>query len=72
MFSTVFGAAVLGTMAPHAKAIVECQIAGKLAYDTIDHVPRIKSSEPGTKVLKRNEVIGKYEFKDVEFTYPTR
>ena len=72
MFSTVFGAATLGTMAPHAKAIAESQIAGKLAYDTIDHVPKIKSSEPGTKVLKREEVVGKYEFKDVEFTYPTR
>jgi len=58
MFSTVFGCATLGTMAPHAKAIAESQIAGKLAYDTIDHVPRIKSSEPGTKVLKREEVIG--------------
>lgn len=43
MFSTVFGAATAGTMAPHAKAIAESQIAGKLAYDTIDHVPKIRS-----------------------------
>jgi len=55
MFSTVFGAATLGTMAPHAKAIAESQIAGKLAYDTIDHVPKIKSNELGTKVLKSTE-----------------
>lgn len=72
MFSTVLGASTLGSMAPHAKAIVESQIAGKLAYDTIDHVPKLKSNEPGTKVLKREEVVGKYEFKDVEFKYPTR
>jgi hypothetical protein len=53
MFSTMFGAATLGTMSPHAKAIAESQIAGKLAYDTIDHVPKIKASELGTKVLHR-------------------
>jgi hypothetical protein len=53
MFSTVFGAVTGGTMAPHAKAIAESQIAGKLAYDTIDHVPKIRSSENGTKVLNR-------------------
>lgn len=54
MFSTVFGAATLGTMAPHSKAIAEAQIAGKLAYDTIDHVPKIKVDEKGTMKLDRN------------------
>ena len=54
MFSTVFGAATLGTMAPHSKAITEAQIAGKLAYDTIDHVPKIKVDEKGTMKLDRN------------------
>jgi len=72
MFSTVFGAATAGTMAPHAKAIAESQIAGKLAYDTIDHVPKIKQSEKGTKVLQREDMKGSYEFKNVEFTYPSR
>jgi ATP-binding cassette, subfamily B (MDR/TAP), member 1 len=43
-----------------------------LAYDTIDHVPKIKSEETGTKILKREEIKGKYEFKDVEFVYPSK
>ena len=72
MFSTVFGAATLGTMAPHLKAITEARIAGKLAYDTIDNVPKIKASEPGTKVVTSKETAGKYEFKDVSFVYPSR
>lgn len=72
MFSTVFGAATAGTMAPHMKAIAESQIAGKLAYDTIDNVPTIKSEEKGTTVLKRENVKGQYEFKNVDFVYPAR
>jgi ATP-binding cassette subfamily B (MDR/TAP) protein 1 len=72
MFSTVFSAMTLGSMAPHLKAIAEAQIAGKLAYDTIDHVPKIKAQEQGTKVLKREEVRGRYEFREVEFIYPSR
>jgi hypothetical protein len=36
MFSTIFGALQLGGVGPHAKAINEGQIAGKLAFDVID------------------------------------
>jgi hypothetical protein len=36
MFSTIFGALKLGVVGPHAKAINEGQIAGKLAFDVID------------------------------------
>lgn len=46
MFSTVFGAFSLGSMAPQFKAISEGQIAGKLAYDIIDNVPKVVSNDP--------------------------
>lgn len=72
MFSTVFGAATAGSMSPHLKAFSETQIAGKLAYDTIDHEPKIKSSEKGTTLASRAEIKGQYEFKNVQFNYPSR
>lgn len=36
MFSVVFGALQLGGALPHAKAIKDATIAGKLAFDVID------------------------------------
>ena len=72
MFSTVFGAATLGSMAPQFKAISEGQIAGKLAYDVINNVPKVVSNEKGSKVLTRDQLSGKYEFKNVNFSYPSR
>ena len=39
MFSVVFGAMQVGGMMPHMKAVSDSKIAGKLAFDVIDHVP---------------------------------
>lgn len=72
MFSTVFGAATLGTITPHTKAVSEGQIAGKLAYDTIDLVPKVLVDQKGTTKLTADQLKGRYEFKNVTFYYPTR
>jgi hypothetical protein len=46
MFSTIFGALNLGGMTPHLKAVNEGKIAGKLAFDVIDHVPAVPVDDP--------------------------
>ena len=45
MFATVFGFFTLGVMVPHSKAISEAGIAGKLAYDVIDHIPLVDPNQ---------------------------
>jgi len=71
MFAVVFGALNLGGGAPPMKAINEGKIAGKMAYDVIDGVPKVNVNKPG-KLVKREEMRGNIEFKNVSFTYPSR
>ena len=55
------------------KAVTEGKIAGKLAYEIIDHVPDVKVLVKGTyKLATDGTVNGRIEFKDVRFKYPTR
>lgn len=49
--------------------MTEGKIAGKLAYDVIDHQPLVV---PGKGNKDLGEVKGGIEFKDVDFRYPTR
>jgi hypothetical protein len=41
MFSVIFGSFNLGGAGPHIKSISEGKIAGKLAYDVMDHIPDV-------------------------------
>jgi len=41
MFAVVFGSFGVGASAPHISAAKEAQVAGKLAFEVIDHVPSI-------------------------------
>ena len=50
LFCVVFGAMMLGGAGPHLKAIQEGRVAGRIAFEAIDHVPSIKVNEPGTKL----------------------
>ena len=38
----------------------------------IDHKSEILPDEEGTKVLKREEVVGELTFENVNFVYPTK
>jgi len=72
LFCVVFGAMMAGGMAPHLKAIAEGRIAGRIAYEAIDTIPKIKVNEPGTRHIKSSDITGRIVFKDVHFTYPSR
>jgi len=50
MFSVVFGAFGLGGAGPHIASIAEGRIAGKIAFDVIDHKPSIDPFKKGKDV----------------------
>lgn len=74
MFAIVFGAFMIGMVMPHLKSISEGQIAAKLAYDVIDHTPKIDPNSGGQALEKvdRKTAEGTFEFKNVSFKYPSR
>jgi ATP-binding cassette subfamily B (MDR/TAP) protein 1 len=55
---------------PNIKAVVEGQLAGKLAYDIINRAPKINNNDEKSKKL--TNLSGRIEFKNVDFSYPTR
>lgn len=71
MFSVIFGAFNLGGAVPHIKALTEGRIAGKLAYNVMDHIPKVDPNKKGT-VIEKDKMIGRIEFKNVNFSYPSR
>eukprot|EP00347_Sterkiella_histriomuscorum_P022139 403331544 len=70
LFGVVFGIKSLGMATPNIKAIAEGKVAGKMAYDIIDRVPKIKIDEVNAQKLKN--IKGRIELKNVTFTYPSR
>jgi len=72
MFSVVFGAFNLGGAGPHIASIAEGRIAGKLAFSIIDKKPEVNSNESGKKVLRHEDIKGKIELKNINFTFPTK
>ena len=66
----IYGVFSLGLAVPNFQSIAEGKLAGKMAFDIIDRVPKIKlDQEDGEEV---GELKGKIEFKNVSFSYPTR
>jgi ABC-type multidrug transport system fused ATPase/permease subunit len=71
-FGIVFGVFSLAMANPNIKALTEGKVAGKLAYDIIERVPKILIDDPLATRIKENEKIGQIEFKNVSFSYPSR
>jgi ATP-binding cassette, subfamily B (MDR/TAP), member 1 len=69
-FGIMFGVFSLGMAAPNIKVVTEGRVAGKTAYDIIDREPKIKMDDALAKPI--GDVLGKIEFKNVTFRYPTR
>jgi ATP-binding cassette subfamily B (MDR/TAP) protein 1 len=61
----------LATAGQNIPAISGAKVAGKMAFDIIDHVPGVQSDEKGSMVVKREEMKGKIEFEKVCFNYPS-
>lgn len=72
LFCVIFGAFNLGAAGPHFNAISEGRIGGKLAFEVIDHIPSIVPDDKNAKNIDRQTVKGGFEFRNVNFNYPTR
>ena len=63
---------MLGGAGPHLKAIAEGRIAGRVAFENIDHVPAIKCNEKGSREVRNEDIQGEIRFSNVYFNYPSR
>lgn len=66
----VYGIFSLALITPNFKAISEGRVAGKMAYDIIEKVPKIPIDDEKAEEVR--EVEGDIEFRNVTFSYPTR
>jgi len=71
MFCVVFGAMQLGGAAPMIAAVSQGKVAAKLAYDTIDHKPKVDINPNGVK-FDPKKYTGQIKFDNVNFKYPSR
>jgi len=72
MFCVIIGCFQLGGIGTHIKLIAEGKVAGKLAFEVMDHVPGIVIDKKDSKQVVRDQIKGRIEFKNVNFTYPSR
>lgn len=71
IFNFIFGLLQLGKAVSMFKSISETEVAGQIAIEVIDRVPKVLPDEPGKKKLKCkvSDLQGRIEFKKVSFTY---
>jgi len=72
LFSVITGSFQLAGIANHTKVITESRVAAKFAFEVLDKKPKIVADEKGLISIKRDKIGGKIEFKNVNFTYPSR
>ncbi|CAG8462314.1 5329_t:CDS:10 [Acaulospora colombiana] len=71
-FAILIGAFSVGNAAPHITSVANAMGAAAKLFAVIDRVPPIDSSKESGKRLSRSEVQGRIEFKNVDFSYPSR
>ncbi|KAJ3269017.1 GTPase-activating protein [Terramyces sp. JEL0728] len=71
-FAVLIGAFSLGQLAPDLQAFAFGIGAGNKIFETIERVPPIDAYDKGGYKIPKDNVEGKIELKDVEFTYPSR
>lgn len=71
-FAVLIGAFALGGIAPDLQAFSYGIGAGTKIFATIDRIPAIDSYSDDGKKIRKDQVLGRIELKDVEFVYPSR
>ena len=61
----------MGGLGPAMTAVQQGRVAAKLAFDVIDKAPIVNPDIKG-EIISREQLKGQIEFKNVNFTYPTR
>lgn len=72
MLGIFIGAIVLGTSLPNLRSVVEGKVSGHVIYSTINRVPKIPVNDESKPSINKDKLLGHIEFKNVDFTYPTR
>jgi ABC-type multidrug transport system fused ATPase/permease subunit len=72
IMAVVISSIGLNAIGPNLQTITEAKVAGTLAFRVIDHKPKILPNEPGTTILNKDNVKGQIEFKNVNFSYPSK
>ena len=72
LFCVIMGCMQLGFSGVHLQGILEGRVAGKMVFDVIDHTPEMNKNQATAEKVVRSELKGHIEFKNVNFTYPTR
>lgn len=72
MFGIFLGAITLGGSMPQLKSIVEGKVSGYAIYSTIERTPSIRADDNPDRKVDKDKLVGNIEFKNVNFTYPTR
>ncbi|CAG8533060.1 15494_t:CDS:2 [Funneliformis mosseae] len=71
-FAVIIGAFSIGNAAPHFSSVGNALGAATKLFAVIKRVPTIDSSSNAGKNINRSELVGKIEFKNIKFHYPTR
>eukprot|EP00978_Attheya_sp_CCMP212_P033859 scaffold138886_cov47-Attheya_sp.AAC.1 len=72
IYGVILCATFFGLMAPMINALDLGRQAAVDVFDTIRRIPEIDSSSDEGIILKKEEVHGQVEFRDVIFSYPSR
>lgn len=70
-WSVLVGAVAVGKLGPNMSTIAEARGAASKLWCILDRVPRISSDLQG-EIVKEDSFKGKLEFKEVNFSYPSR
>ncbi|XP_076019746.1 ATP-dependent translocase ABCB1-like [Genypterus blacodes] len=70
LFSVLLGVFALGQASPHIQSLASARGAAHTAYSIIDSVPSIDSSSDAG--FKPDSIEGNIEFKNIDFSYPSR
>ena len=71
LFLLLVATIMFGSIGASMPAVAKAQIAGRFTFNVIEHIPEIKCNEEGSKVVKADEIKGKFEFENVCFNYPS-
>lgn len=72
MLAVTLGALNLGSSGPFIQAIQQGRVAGSLAFEVIDHVPKVNSRETGKTKVTNESIKGEIKFNNINFSYPLR
>ena len=70
LFCLIMGITRIAAVGQFMKFVNEAKVAGRMAFDNIDHIPEVDPNSPGAPINKEN-LRGEYRFDRVNFSYPS-